>query len=152
MRSHRRGSIADRPYLEPGHGSVHAESPPLEVGEVLASADTSAFGREPGECTLGRWEKLSWHSGEPLRDDIGVDESGVDQRRDEVLILLAECAELSDAQVLLSALQAQFVPVDEVGADISYGGQKAEAGGATGRVLGHHVDLVEEGVHRSDER
>ena len=38
---------------------------------------------------------------ETCRDDAGVDEAGVEQRADEVLVLLAQRAELGDAEVFL---------------------------------------------------
>ena len=44
---------------------------------------------------------LRRHLGESSRYDLGVDESGLEQRRHEVLIFLAKGAQLRDAQVLL---------------------------------------------------
>ena len=57
----------------------------------------SASGRKPGARTLGRREMLSRYGGQPDCDDIGVNESGIEQRGHEVLVLLAEGAELGDA-------------------------------------------------------
>src|SRR6266498_1597944 len=61
----------------------------------------SAFCCKPGECALGGRVMLHWHLEKPFRYDLGVNQSGAEQRCHEVLIFFAEGTQLRDAQVLL---------------------------------------------------
>src|SRR5262249_33677094 len=58
-------------------------------------------GGKPGECSFSRWLMPLRNRGQPLLDDLGIDELGVEQRCHEVLVLLAEGAEFGDAEIFL---------------------------------------------------
>jgi acyl-CoA synthetase (AMP-forming)/AMP-acid ligase II len=58
----------------------------------------SAQGGKPGERLLSRWLVPLGNRGQSLRDDLGVDELGVEQGCHEVLVLLAEGAELGGTE------------------------------------------------------
>lgn len=57
----------------------------------------SDLGCEPIERAFGCGEVLRRHSGKPPSDALSIDEIGIEKRCHEVLVLLAEGAELGDA-------------------------------------------------------
>src|SRR5438105_2177831 len=93
-RSSRRGRSPSTP--RPGPGNRYWS---LRLFGQSAGSGSLLTGRQPTESTLdavtvrNRWQTA--------RDHGRVDEAGTDKRRDEVPVLLAEGAELRDAEVFL---------------------------------------------------
>ena len=55
---------------------------------------------------------LHWHLEKPFRYDLGVNQSGIEQRCHEVLIFFAEGTQLRDAQVLLVEAPSGVLSLD----------------------------------------
>jgi hypothetical protein len=97
-----------RPDLRMPSNSTIAHPPthdPLVLSILFVARRGQLFialqGRKPGECPLSRKKMLLRHCGKPPRDNFGINEPRVKQRRYEVLILLPKRAELGDAKVFL---------------------------------------------------